>query len=242
LVLPATAARDPDGMPPLGVSRVAFDPGAAQTSKTDNLAAPGDADAGDTVTKPQDAGVELRIAAPVTAEPAPAAVEREPTGAAPPPVQLKPHLPAAATGPAREAESIRGPADRSENDLADLLFEPERKPSTPVSWPNPLPVVQFENGSSAQAAAKGSTQVVARPGVFASVSSQSVDRGGPNAAPIAAAPNGIRTEALAAAASSPAPRGPTPQSPQRPMARPAANDPLAAILALSEEEKIALFS
>jgi hypothetical protein len=242
LVLPATAARDPDGMPPLGVSRVAFDPGAAQTSKTDNLAAPGDADAGDTVTKPEDAGVELRIAAPITAESAPAAAEREPTGATPPPIQLKPDVPTAATGPAREAESIRGRADTSENDLTDLLFDPERKPSTPVAWPNPLPVVQFENGSSALAAPKGSAQVVAKPGVFASVSSQSVDRGGPNAAPTAAAPKGIRTEGLAAAAASPAPRGPTQQSPQRPMPRPAANDTLAAILALSEEEKIALFS
>jgi hypothetical protein len=176
LVLPAAAARDPDGMPPLGVTRVAFDPGAAQTSKSDNLAAPGDADAGDTVTKPEDAGVELRIAAPITAESAPAAAEREPTGAAPPPIQLKPDVPTAATGPAREAESIRGRADTSENDLTDLLFDPERKPSTPVAWPNPLPVVQFENGSSALAAPKGSAQVVAKPGVFASVSSQPLPR------------------------------------------------------------------
>ena len=179
------------------------------------------------------------MTAGVPAGTAPAGAKREPTGAAPLLVQLKPEAPAAATGPVREPP-ILGPADPSESDLAELLFEP----ATPVSLPSPLPVVQFENGSSAEAAPKSSVQVAPKPGAFASVSLQSVQLGGPNGAPTAAAPNGVPAEALAAAAlaSSPAARGPSQQSPQRPMARPAPNDPLAAILALSEEEKIALFS
>jgi hypothetical protein len=192
---------------------------------------------------PADAGAEKRVTARVAAEPAPAGSEREPTSGAPPPVQLKPEAPAAATAPVPKPELIRGPADTSENDLAELLFEPAREPSAPVALPNALPLVQFGNGSSAEAP-KSLAQVVPKTEAFAPVPLQSVERGGPNVAPKAAAPKGMRTEALsgAAAASSPAPRGPIQQSPQRPVARPAANDPLAAILALSEEEKIALFS
>jgi len=269
----AERAEDAYGIQPLEIAAVVFDPGAGPAGETDDLAPPAavgsadalaaastpsivpsaseppvadaeaqplpsrpaDAGAGSAAAKPEDAGVELPMAARVPAGTAPPGVEGEPTGAAPLLVQLKPEAPAAATEPAREPESIPGPADPSESDLAELLFEPAREPATPVSLPNPLPVVQFENDSP---------QVAPKPAALASVSLQSVERGGPNVAPLAAAPKGMRTEALAAAAaaSSPAPRAPNQQSPQRPMARPAANDPLAAILALSEEEKIALFS
>jgi hypothetical protein len=250
------AERAEDGFPPLEIAPVVFDPGAGRARETADLAPPaavGSADALATASTPsivpsafQQPGADAE-AQPLPSRPAgtaPAGAEREPTGAAPLLVQLKPQAPAAATEPVREPEPIPGPADTSASDLAELLFEPAPEPSTPISLPNPLPVVQFENGSSAEAAPKSSAQVVPKPGAFASVSLQSVERGGPNVAPLAAAPKGLRTEALAAAAaaSSPAPRGATQQSPQRPMARPATNDPLAAILALSEEEKIALFS
>jgi chemotaxis protein CheZ len=190
-----------------------------------------------------DADAEERVTARVAAEPTPAGIEREP-GDAPPPVQLKPEAPEAATGSVPKPEFVRGPTDTSENELAELLFEPAREPSAPISLPNVLPVVQFENSSSAESP-KSLAQIGPKVETTAPAPLQSVDQGsGSNVAPKAAALNGIRNEALSAvaAAASPAPRGPTQQSPQRPMARPASNDPLAAILALSEEEKIALFS
>ncbi|MGP0093633.1 MAG: hypothetical protein ACLPKB_27375 [Xanthobacteraceae bacterium] len=203
-----------------------------------------DAQAEPLPSPPADADAEERMTARVVAEPAPAGIERELPDGVPPPVQLKPEAPEAAAGSVPKPEFVRGPTDTSENDLAELLFEPARELPAPISLPNVLPVVQFENSSSAESP-KSLAQLVPKLETTAPAPLQSVDRGGgSNVAPKAAALSGIRSEALSAAAAAPhpAPRGPTQQSSQRPMARPASNDPLAAILALSEEEKIALFS
>jgi hypothetical protein len=197
-------------------------------------------DGGPVIAAPGGAGVKEPVTTPVTTEAATAETAQEPTGSAAPRIQLRPGAPRASAASVPGPKSIRGPADASDSDLAELLFEPEREPVAPASAPNPLPVIQFTNdagrdtsGSLAQASPKAD--------VFAPVASPKAEQAGANGA---AAPKGIRSDVFSApaATSSPTPPGPTAQNPQRPAARPAANDPLAAILALSEEEKIALFS
>jgi len=246
----APRAENANWISPLEIAPLVFDPGTGRANEPQQSAPPaaiGPLDPLATAATPSivpsalaqpAAGVGSAVTQWEEADGALPITEGEPTGAAALRVQ-----PAAVTGPVREPP-IPEPADQSERDLAELLFEPAREPATPTASPNPLPVVQFENGSSAEAAPKSSVQVASKPGALAAVSLQSVELGGPNGALTAAAPIGMSTETPAAAAlpSSAAPRGPTQQSPQRGVARPAANDPLAAILALSEEEKIALFS